>query len=154
MNVEAGDEVQNGLLEFADGSSATLNGQAMVIGSFRMDNGRLYTILRVFRSYGNSTITVTVPPGTSPKSKFEVVTPAAIAGVVGTIFRVEYRRHSRDDETRFRVVSGSINVSGPYCQPVRVEPSSGTLQVRVPTQPCQEIPSWRPPRNGRGGSSS
>ena len=154
QNVSAGDSVRDGLLEFADGSTAALSGKVKVLGSFRMDGGRLYTILRVFRNYGNTSVTVTVPTHAGPRSKFEVVTPAAIAGVVGTTFNVEHRNTANKDETRFRVVTGSIYVTGPYCQPFKVDPSMGTAKVKVKKMKCQKEPPWRPTRNNPGGGSS
>ena len=87
VNVSPGTVVESGTLHFADGSTAEIsNGEAMILTSFRMADQSLYTILRVFEDYGDTTIEVHVPDNVSPKSKFEVITPAAIIGVAGTIF--------------------------------------------------------------------
>ncbi len=72
-------------LEFSDGSTASVTGTARVLTSFREADGTLYTIIRVFRADGAVTINASVEKG----NRFEVVTPAAIAGVAGTEFTVK-----------------------------------------------------------------
>jgi len=82
--VAVGSDVTDGSLTFADGSQAKLKGTVKIVTSFRTAAGQLYTILRVLEASGKTEIEVDVTPG----SKFEVVTPAAIAGVAGTQFRI------------------------------------------------------------------
>lgn len=80
-----GDTALGGRLEFADGSVAELSEdlEVRVLQSFRQADGTLYSVIRVMdESVG--TVTCTVNKG----SKFDVVTPAIIAGAEGTAFWV------------------------------------------------------------------
>lgn len=86
--VPVGTVVSGGTLSFSDGSTASISGTVRVLASFRTDGGKLYTILRIFERNGKTKVTSQVTPG----SRFEVVTPAAIAGVAGTRFDVETDR--------------------------------------------------------------
>jgi prepilin-type N-terminal cleavage/methylation domain-containing protein len=77
--------VSGDVLEFADGSTVTLDnsaGDCFLVQSVRLADGTLYSIVRL---QDNGKITVDVNQG----SKFEVVTPSAIVGVRGTRFTVE-----------------------------------------------------------------
>ena len=78
--------IASGTIAFEDGSSAEVTNGATgyelaAVASFRQEDGRLYTVVRVNGS-GETSFKVT------PGSKFEVVTPVAIIGVRGTQFRV------------------------------------------------------------------
>lgn len=83
--VKVGQRVTGGLLRFADGSVASIETDLSVdiITSFQRPDGSHYTILRV--PVGESGA---VALDVNPKSRFEVVTPAAIAGSEGTTFYV------------------------------------------------------------------
>lgn len=80
-----GDTALGGRLEFADGSVAELseNLEVRILQSFRQADGTLYTVVRVSDDW-DGTINCTVNKG----SKFDVVTPAIIAGAEGTAFWV------------------------------------------------------------------
>lgn len=83
--VHVGDRVTGGLLRFADGSVASLQDDFSVeiVTSFQRDDGSYYSILRVpVGEVGAIGLDV------NPKSRLEVVTPAAIAGSEGTRFYV------------------------------------------------------------------
>ena len=83
-----GDEVGCGTTYFPDGSSMTITTpglEAEIIESFRLDSGQTYTLLRVPSNDAFGKLILDVTPG----SKFEVITPAAIAGVRGTVFMVD-----------------------------------------------------------------
>ena len=110
-----GEELGTGTLTLADGSTVNITGRAMVMASFRRKKGgRLYSFLRVFTDYGSTAIHSTVPPAAD--SRYEIVTPAAIAGVAGTVFDVQTTVSSSTDEvdTDVSVSSGKVIVKGPY----------------------------------------
>lgn len=148
--VEPGQVVTDGTLTFADGSTALLSGTAMILTSIRTGDGRLYTILRVLESYGDTTIDVTVPSGITPKSKFEIVTPASIAGVVGTVFRVETKVDPDDVETWLTVNSGTVDLTGPYATSVRVKGGDPQKKIKTKKHRCH----GRPPRSRGGGNGN
>lgn len=106
--INVGDEVTGGVLEFEDGSSVTLEGdsEALVAASFRMQDGRLYSIVRVLKKHGQTQIDYEVNRG----SKFEVITPAAIAGVQGTHFEVKTNISEDSWETEVEVAEGVVEV--------------------------------------------
>ena len=135
--VPAGSEVENGTLTFEDGSAATITGKVMALMSFRAADGGLYTILRVFEDYGNSTINVVVPNNITPKSRFEVVTPAAIAGVAGTKFevRASVLNGGQDVETEVTVTDGAVTVNGPGVKKDKLTKGQ-TWKHQDQSQPC------------------
>ena len=137
VRVAAGSEVEDGTLTFADGSTAQLSGQPLVVASYKTTNGNLYTILRVFEDYGDTTINVSVPPNVEPRSQFEVVTPAAIAGVAGTEFEVETSVSGGESVTELDVQSGTVNFNGPYIEPFTGTVSNSHYEARAPRQECQ-----------------
>ena len=140
--ISAGTEVSGGVLEFEDGSTVTVNGDVMVMSSFRMKDGRLYSILRVFNSYGSTTLQVTVPPNTTPKSKFEIVTPASISGVVGTEFTVQTSVTGSTVQTDVTVTRGKVVVNSPYSETVAATPNTGTVRNVAPLNNAHSRPSW------------
>ncbi len=109
--INVGNEVIGGELRFEDGSRIVLTGASngLVIASFRMDDGRLYTIVRVLKRHGNAAINVTAGSG----SIFEVITPAAIATADGTEFKlyVEPPGGGRQ-RTRVVVTEGTVEMRG------------------------------------------
>ena len=79
--------IKNGSMEFEDGSKVTVTSSSddynvTAVASFRQEEGRLYTIVRV-TGKGESDFDVT------PGAQFEVITPVAIIGVKGTTFTVK-----------------------------------------------------------------
>ena len=85
QEVAPGTSVGSGVLSFGDGSTCTIPSGMVVqlIHSFRMHDGRFYSLIGLDINE-TGTLDVEVTPG----SRFEVVTPAAIAGVQGTRFQV------------------------------------------------------------------
>lgn len=83
--IRPGQAVSQGKLNFEDGSSLTMsgNGRVILLQSFRKTNGVLYTIVKIVTG-SEAEVDVQVNPG----SEFEIITPAAIAGVRGTRFTV------------------------------------------------------------------
>ncbi len=109
--INVGDEVTGGKLRFEDGSTITLTGASngLVIASFKMDDGRLYTIVRVLKRHGNAAINVTTGSG----SIFEVITPAAIATAEGTRFKLYTEPPGGDRQiTRVVVTEGTVEMRG------------------------------------------
>ena len=83
--IRPGTRVSSGVLSFGDGSTVTIPSQMVVrlIHSFRLHDGRYYSLIGAdINELGTLDITVT------PGSRFEVVTPAVVAGVQGTRFLV------------------------------------------------------------------
>ena len=84
----SGDMVGTGTTWFPDGSSMTIQTpglEAEIVESFRLDSGQTYTLIKVPANDAFGRLIFDVIPG----SKFEVITPAAIAGVRGTVFIVD-----------------------------------------------------------------
>lgn len=89
LEVRGGDRIQLGAgsatLTFADGSLATLNGgsEMSVLESYleSQDTDSIYTLVRQFAG----TINYSVVPG----NKFDVATPTATAGALGTKFTIQ-----------------------------------------------------------------
>ena len=115
--IRPGAKVGSGVLSFSDGSSVTVPAGMVVrlIQSFKMHDGRLYSLVGVDINE-TGTLDVEVTPG----SRFEVVTPAAIAGVQGTRFQVTV------------TVEGAL-----YC--VRVDVTEGEVMVADLWRPCKPI---------------
>lgn len=94
----------SGVMAFEDHSIAMVdqssdNLHVTALASFRLEDGRLYSIARI---EGNGETTFNVAPG----SKFEVVTPVAIIGVRGTSFTVS----TTEGQANVIVTSGSVHV--------------------------------------------
>ena len=102
--VEPGETVTGGTLDFGGGTTveASSSGVEMtLIQSFDLPDGRPYGLVRV-DDVGEVKVEVT------PGWKFEVVTPAAIAGVEGTEFTVKV---ISDTETEVEVEEGLVRVT-------------------------------------------
>lgn len=141
--VTAGSEVTDGELEFEDGSTASLTGTATIVTSFRTMAGKLYTILRVLEAYGDTNITVEVPENQG--SKFEVVTPAAIAGVAGTKFHIKTATDAQGNRvTTLNVFRGKVKLKGRKGTPdgvtTIVGEEDGDVQKSGPAKQCQDDP--------------
>ena len=108
QEVPAGTSVTSGVLRFGDGSQVTIPDGMVVrlIQSFRMHDGRFYSLVGVDINEAG-TLDVEVTPG----SRFEVVTPAAIAGVQGTRFQVTVTVEGDLYWTRITVEEGAVEVS-------------------------------------------
>ncbi len=109
--VNVGDEVTGGVLEFGDGSSINLTGQATVsvVTSLRMNDGCLYSIIRVYKSHSAQKLRSNVNQG----SIFEVITPAAIASAKGTDFKVQTLPPQGDMyRTKVTVYEGIVEMRG------------------------------------------
>jgi competence protein ComGC len=85
MPVKYGETYTGGILNFADGTEVTLNATADVLSSFKDSAGRIYSVINIPNQTGTSTIDV----DHHGDSRFEVITPAVIAGVAGTDFTID-----------------------------------------------------------------
>lgn len=101
--LQPGETVTGGTLDFGGGTrvEAEPGTEMMLIHSFELADGTPYGLVRV-DDIGE--VEVEVAPGW----KFEVVTPAAIAGVEGTEFEIEV---ISADETEIEVESGTVKVT-------------------------------------------
>lgn len=108
--IAPGDAVTDGSLNFEDGSRLTVSGKGRVVllQSFRKSNGVLYTIVKIITTT-KAEVDVEVMPG----SQFEVITPAAIAGVRGTKFIVCVETEpTGGSSTTIDVREGAVWVAG------------------------------------------
>lgn len=81
LPVSPGDLV-SGTVLFADGTTAIVTGSAILVQSFYIGKGKCYNILKA--TTPGTIIDSDVTAGT----KYEIITPSAVAGVGGTFFRV------------------------------------------------------------------
>jgi prepilin-type N-terminal cleavage/methylation domain-containing protein len=96
--VAPGDTV-TGTVNFADGTQATVsNGSAIMIQSFYIGNGRCYSILKA--TTPGTIIISDVIEG----SRYEIITPTAVAGVGGTQFMITVS----DTDTYVGVADGKV----------------------------------------------
>jgi len=106
MKLKPGESVTGGSMALADGSVVSSSGVEMVlIQSFRMDDGKLYTIIKVPDGEEGS-ITADVIPG----SALEIVTPSAIAAVRGTTFIVQIGYQDGLPISNIGVTAGEVAV--------------------------------------------
>lgn len=100
VSLKPGETVTGGTMDFGEGTTvkAKPGTKMMLVQSFERADGRPYGLVRVDEV---GRVDVDVASGW----KFEVVTPAAIAGVEGTEFRVEVVSRT---ETLIRVISGTV----------------------------------------------
>jgi len=103
--VAPGTEVGSGLLKFADGTRVLIPRHMVVrlIQSFRMADGRLYSLIGLGVNE-TGTLNIHVTPG----SRFEVITPSAIAGVQGTRFLLTAYVDDDDYCVRVAVFEGRV----------------------------------------------
>jgi len=106
--VRPGDAVSAGQLRFEDGSRLTVfgDGKVVLLQSFRKASGVLYTVVRIVAG-SEAQVDVQVTPG----SQFEVITPAAIAGVRGTKFTVQVIEDPSESSTCVAVREGIVWVA-------------------------------------------
>lgn len=114
MQLHSGDQVQtaadsNLLIRFADGSELLVSANS----DLRMDSLSAYGTTGMvdtrIRLQGGQ-VDTQVQPNRGPGSRYEIITPAAVAAVRGTNFRVS----SEHDQpvTRSEVLEGKVGVSG------------------------------------------
>jgi len=143
-----GDVVTGGVLTFADGSTAQISGglKVQVLTSYNEPSGTLYTILRVLPDQEGD-VECTVTDG----SRFEVLTPAAIAGVQGTRFTVQVRKVTDKYSTRVVTYSGRVSVSDVSRETVKKivkEGQQDTRDVLRNTIDSDDHPFWDDSKNG------
>ena len=115
--------IASGEMTFEDGSQVRVTEPGADFGvtavsSFRHDDGRLYTIVRV-NGTGKAEFSVT------PGSKFEVVTPVAIIGVRGTTFSVD----NQPAWTKVALHTGSLEVEDRHSSQVHNLEPGDTCEI-------------------------
>jgi prepilin-type N-terminal cleavage/methylation domain-containing protein len=132
QQVEPGTSVGSGVLTFEDGSTAAIPSGMIVrvIQSFRLQNGRLYSVISVPINE-TGTLDLQVTPG----SRFEVVTPAAIAGVQGTRFRMTMSVVNEQYSVTVAVTEGQVTVESRVAvEPSQVVSAGQTKQISIPRE--------------------
>ncbi len=110
LNAEFGKTYSGGTLNFEDGTKVEIyNGKVGVLGSFTDTEGKIYSLI-YFPEGENTSVGV----DHKTNSRFEVITPAVIAGVEGTKFNV-VNTYFIDkgipiDRTSISVFEGSVEV--------------------------------------------
>lgn len=101
-----GDTVTGGTIVFDDGSTIRLASgtRALIVTSFWGDDRRLHSIVRVPRQTSSGILNVDV----SGQSRFEVVTPAAVVGALGTRFRITITAGGNRFQTKIEVAAGDV----------------------------------------------
>ena len=96
-----------GTLELEDGSTISSDDtQIFVVQSMKLDNGTLYTLLRVIDGE-SGTVSVNATHGT----KLEIVTPSVIAGVRGTVFSIQLSSDENRPVSLVSVTDGKVCVT-------------------------------------------
>ncbi len=105
--IQPGDCVEGGVLEFADGSRVEIaeNLGVVLLVSLSTDDG-MHSVIYVPEGAAGS-LEVSVTPG----SKFEVASPAAVAAVRGTKFKVSVWEEDGDLHTSVTVHEGEVVVT-------------------------------------------
>ncbi|MCD6459612.1 FecR domain-containing protein [bacterium] len=104
--IKPGDSIKDKSMVLEDGSEITASGvELYLVQSFRMPNGRLYSIVKVPDGETGS-VTANITPG----SAFEIVTPSSIAAVRGTKFIVTISYDNDISITKIDVTAGSVEV--------------------------------------------
>jgi len=128
--VDAGATVGSGVLTFEDGSNVAIPSGMMVrlIQSFRTHDGRFYSLIGVdINEQGVLDIEVT------PGSRFEVITPAAIAGVQGTRFKLNTFVQGDQYCVKVDVTEGTVSVQPLWdAAPAKPIEAGQTAQVSIP----------------------
>ncbi len=122
----AGRATNGGVLSFEDGSTVTATAGAAnyavtAVASFRRQDGRLYTIVRISGS-GSAQFSVT------PGSSFEVISPMALIGVEGTKFVVT----TAGTGERVELTEGSARVWNRLTRQETLLRGSGSVQTDAP----------------------
>lgn len=139
QEIEPGQVVSGGILEFSDGSSVQLNGKEVnLIAHFIDEEGVYHTVLRMYEKNAPQTIDVNVNEG----SHFTIKTPSAVAGVRGTKFSVStsYGKNKHSLISKVKVNEGKVYVEEPdgYSQDI-VEGEE--LEVEVDRAMTQRDPA-------------
>jgi len=125
--------IREGTMSFQDGSTVTIvtpgpDHRVSAVASFRMENGKLYTIVRI---QGDGETAFNVTPG----SRFQVITPVALIGVRGTQFIVR----NQFDRTTIHLESGVIEVTDrPRHLTHKMSPGD-SLEITMPPAPRKLI---------------
>jgi len=103
---EFGEVYTGGQLTFADGTTAKIeSGKAGLVSSFVDNSDKIYSIIYTPQATeGNITVTH------SGDSKFEIITPAVIAGVEGTKFSVKTSLTDNNCSSDVDVTEGTVYV--------------------------------------------
>ena len=146
-----GDEMGTGTTTFGDGES-TANvtglgpGKAVLLQSFETKDGELYVVIEVTGE--GKTVNCHVKDGT----KFEVVTPAGIAGVFGTDFTITTSSASHDNiEVTINVDDGVVAMrrsiratrrvsQGLTSQPIVLTEGESASLISEPRCPRRHLP--------------
>jgi hypothetical protein len=106
--VSVGETVTGGTLQFADGSVAGLSDdlQISIVSSVQRSDGTYYTILRVPVGAAGA-----IGLSVNPSSRFEVVTPAAVAGSMGTVYYVVVPEGGGNPRAGVYVTQGKVRVT-------------------------------------------
>jgi len=144
-----GDIVGSGTTWFPDGSSMTITTpglEAEIVESFRLENGQTYTLIKVPANDAFGRLILSVIPG----SRFEVITPAAIAGVRGTVFMVDiFPTNKGQKAVDVFVYEGSVAVAeksgkgerlSSWNIPIRCEPDKPPFRSPAPIPELPGIP--------------
>ncbi|MCX7917704.1 MAG: FecR domain-containing protein [bacterium] len=108
INAEFGRTYSGGKLIFEDGTIVTvIRGEVGILGSFMETDGKIYSLI-----YIPEGVNAACEVKHQGNSKFEVITPAVIAGVEGTKFNVEniWDGKLKTDKTTVNVFEGVVNV--------------------------------------------
>lgn len=95
-----------GKVTLADGTEVTAGAEVLLIQSFWMEDGRLYTIIRVPAGVSGN-VSVDAVPGI----QLEIVTPALVAAVRGTSFSLDVGYYKKVPITRVKITDGSVLIS-------------------------------------------
>ncbi len=146
-SAEFGEVYSGGELSFADGTKVQItSGKVGLLSSFVDNENKIYGIVYTMDG-AESTLTVTH----EGESKFEVITPAVIAGVEGTQFSVRNWLTDNSIQTSVAVLKGavavedrSLDVTASVVQPnqlfsvaVPVEETLSVMPKRVPRKPSK-----------------
>ena len=149
VKINPGDSVEDETMKFSDGSEVTSSGiEIQLVQSFRMPNGRLYSIVKVPDGEEGS-VSANITPG----SAFEIVTPSSIAAVRGTDFVVTVSTEGDLSITNVAVSAGSVEV---YSIDGGAKDANGeyskTSNVRSIIKPGESIEVFGKPKviNGQG----
>ena len=130
--IPPGAGVGSGVMSFADGSRATIPSGMVVrlIQSFRMKDGRFYSLIGMDVNE-TGTLDVEVTPG----SRFEVVTPAAIAGVQGTRFQVTTYIENDRYCVKVKVFEGEVEVKHRWRnEPAKLLRANQVREIAMPRE--------------------
>lgn len=107
VKIKPGQICEGGTMALEDGTTITSSGVSMMlVQSFRMEDGRLYSIIKVPDGETGS-VTADVIPG----SALEIITPSSIAAVRGTTFIVNIGYENNKPVSNIGVTAGEVAVT-------------------------------------------